>query len=119
MTSESTNTLILEKLEVLTHCQSDIEKNIATILERIDQRDKQYCDQFSDIRDDIKKGYEGRTVLHKKQDDLEKDLNTMRPTIDRVESTFKNIGKIIWGFVAVILAGVLISSLPAIIEVLK
>jgi len=119
MDSKETNAIILEKLDHLSEGQTEIEKNMATILERIDQRDEKYCTQFTDIKETIKKGSEGRKVLHQKQDEIEKKIEEIKPDILFVKAVRKNINKVVGWAVLVIVIGIILTALPKIIEVIK
>lgn len=107
---------IIEKLDNLQHGQSEIEKNIGVILERIDQRDSQYNQKFCDINTALEKAGEGRKVLHQKQDAFDKRLDEIQPTINQAKGFFANSSKILWGLGGIILIGILANAAPAILE---
>ena len=136
MDSKETNTLILGKLDELASGQTEIEKNIATMFERMDQRDARYIGQFDDLKSDIQKGNEGRKVLHQKQDDLEKNINKviplidtvsghaikikkMEPTVIKADGIFKHLDKVIWGLIGVCALGFILKYAPGMIEAIK
>ena len=85
----------------------------------MDQRDTMYQDQFNDCKDGLEKACQGRTVLHKKVDDIEIKLEKIQPTIEQGKVFFGNVSKIMWGIAGLVFIAILANSLPTIIEGLK
>ncbi len=140
-------TLILDKLGDLATGQNNLNEaqnimngEIKTLIERGEQQEKRHNEQIVDIKEDIQKAYNGRTVLHQKTDDLEKKvneiaplkervlsveekqkkqddkINEMKPVVEKTKNLYDGFGKIAWKVVGVIFIGLIIENLPQIIE---